>query len=292
MLRISRKYFILSILPAVIVFLIFLVYPLFKVLYFSFTDIKLTNPAVYHFTWFSQYLKILTDIRFISSAGRTLYFSFIGVFLELVFGFAIALLLTKEGLRKVGFFRAVILVPMLITPLVIGSVFRFMYDYDYGIINYLLMQIGLNKIPFLSSAKWALNSAIIADVWQWTPFAALVLMSGLESLPQDPIEAAAVDGAGWWRTFFSIKLPLLSPVIGIVVLIRFMDALREFDKIFILTSGGPGTSSEVISLYVYRQAFQYFNTSYSAAGGVIMLFAVSILSTVYVRLSKNINQEV
>ena len=292
MLRISRKYFVLSILPAIVVFLIFLVYPLFRVLYFSFTDIRLTNPTVYHFTGFSQYLRILTDIRFLTALLRTLYFSSISVIIVLILGFVIAHLLTMEGLRKVGFFRAVILVPMLITPLVIGSVFRFMYDYDYGIINYLLMQIGLNKIPFLSSAKWALNSAIIADAWQWTPFAALVLMSGLESLPKEPIEAAAIDGAGWWRTFFSIKLPLLNPIIGIVVLIRFMDAFKEFDKIFIITSGGPGTSSEVISLYVYRQAFQYFNTSYSSAAGIIMLFAVSILSTFYVRLSKKINQEV
>jgi len=291
-LRISRKYFVLSILPAFLVFLTLLIYPMVNVFYLSFTDYKMTNPANFNFVWFGQYLKLLTDLRFLTALLRTLYFSSISVIIVLILGFVIAHLLTMKGLRKLGFFKAVILVPMLMTPLVVGAVFRFMYDYDYGIINYLITQIGLNKIPFLSSSAWSLNSAIIADVWQWTPFAAIVLMSGLESLPKGPLEAAAIDGAGWWRTFLSIKVPIMSPIIGIVVLIRFMDAFRDFDKIFILTAGGPGTSSEVLSIYVYRQAFQYFNTSYGAVAGIVMLFVISFLSMIYVRLTKKIEEKV
>ncbi len=291
MLKISRKYFILSILPAALIFLSLLVYPMIKVLYLSLTDYKMTSPANPNFVWFKQYIKILTEPRFLSAVWRTLYFSSVSVIITLVLGFAIAHLLSMNGLRGLGFFRAVVLVPMLITPLVAGSIFRFMYDYDYGIINYFITRLGMSKIPFLSSPSWALNSAIIADIWQWTPFAAIVLLAGLEALPKEPLEAAAIDGAGWWRTFFSIKIPLMRPIIGVVVLIRFMDAFREFDKIYILTSGGPGTASETMSVFVYRQAFQYFDTSYGAAAGVVMLFVVSILSMLYVRLTKTIEKE-
>ena len=291
MLRISRTFFLLAILPAGLIFLSLLIYPLAQVLHLSLTNFKLTSPAVHEFVWFDQYARILTDPRFISAVWRTFYFSVASVLLTLILGFAIAHLLQTERIRGMGFFRAVILVPMLVTPLVAGSVFRFMYDYDYGIINYFITQIGLNKIPFLSSHAWALNAAIIADVWQWTPFAAIVLLAGLEALPKEPLESAALDGAGWWRTLFSIKIPLLKPVIGVVVLIRFMDAFREFDKLYILTAGGPGTASETLSIYVWRQAFNYFNTSYGAAAGVAMLMVVSLLSMFYVRLTKTIEKE-
>ena len=291
MLRISRTFFLLAILPAGLIFLSLLIYPLAQVLHLSLTNFKLTSPAAQEFVWFDQYARILTDPRFISAVWRTFYFSVASVLLTLVLGFAIAHLLQTERIRGMGFFRAVILVPMLVTPLVAGSVFRFMYDYDYGIINYFITQIGLDKIPFLSSHAWALNAAIVTDVWQWTPFAAIVLLAGLEALPKEPLEAAALDGAGWWRTLFSIKIPLLKPVIGVVVLIRFMDAFREFDKLYILTAGGPGTASETLSIYVWRQAFNYFNTSYGAAAGVAMLMVVSLLSMFYVRLTKTIEKE-
>ena len=289
MIRISRRFFYLSIMPALLIFLSLVIYPTLKVLSLSFTNFKLTKTTASQFVWFEQYSTMLTEPRFLWALSRSLYFALASVLLCLIIGLAVAILLQRSDLRGMGFFRAVVLVPMLITPLVAGSVFRFMYDYDYGVINYLIGKIGLNKIPFLGDPFWALHAAIMADVWQWTPFAAIVLLAGLESLPADPLEAASLDGAGWWRTLFSIKIPLLRPIIGVVVLMRFMDAFREFDKLYILTSGGSGTSSETLSIYVWRQAFQYFNTGYGAATGVAMLVVVSVVSTLYVRLTKTVD---
>lgn len=287
---ISKKYFILSILPAGIIFLGLVIFPMLHVFYLSLTNFRLIRLGAYEIIWFDHFIR-LTEPRFISAILRTFYFSFASVILTLVLGFAIAHLLSM-ALRGMKFFQAVILAPMLITPLVIGSVFRFMYDYDHGMINYLIARLGFDKIPFLGSAAWALDAALITDVWQWTPFAAIVLLAGLETLPKEPFEAAAIDGASWWRTLFSIKIPLLRPIIGVVVLVRFMDAFREFDKIFILTAGGPGTASETMSIYVWRQAFLHFNTSYAAAAGVVMLLIVSLLSMLFLRLTKATRKEV
>ena len=286
----SRKFFIITMLPAAIIFLSLMVYPMCQVLYLSTTDYKLTGGDVKNFVGLNQYIKIFTDSRFLSAMGRTFYFAIVSVVLSVLIGFIIAYLIQVKGVRGAGFFRTVILVPMLLTPLVAGSVFRFMFDYDYGIINYIITCLGLGKVSFLSSPVWALNSAIIVDVWQWSPFAAIVFLAGLEGIPQEPLEAAAIDGAGWWTVLFKIKLPPLKSVTGIVVLIRFMDAFREFDKLYILTSGGPGTSSETASIYVWRQAFQYFDTAYGAAAGVVMLLVITLMCTLYSRITKTVEK--
>lgn len=288
MVRLSRTFFYSAIAPAFLILLALVIYPTYKVLTYSLMEYKLTKPNASSFVWFHQYAEAFADERFRWALGRSLYFALLSVLLTLVIGYAIAELLRRDDLKGMCFFRSVILVPMLITPLVVGAVFRYMYDYDYGVVNDIIRRIGLQKIPFLGDPFWALHAAVLADVWQWTPFAAIVLLAGLEAMPREPLEAAALDGAGFWQTLWSIKMPLLRPVIGVTVLLRFMDAFREFDKLYILTAGGPGTSSETLSIYVWRQAFQYFNTGYGAAMGVVMLFVINILSTFYVKLSKTL----
>ncbi|MBE3584422.1 MAG: sugar ABC transporter permease [Limnochordaceae bacterium] len=288
LVRLSRTFFYSAIAPAFLILLALVIYPTYKVLTYSLMEYKLTKPNASSFVWFHQYAEAFADERFRWALGRSLYFALLSVLLTLVIGYAIAELLRRDDLKGMCFFRSVILVPMLITPLVVGAVFRYMYDYDYGVVNDIIRRIGLQKIPFLGDPFWALHAAVLADVWQWTPFAAIVLLAGLEAMPREPLEAAALDGAGFWQTLWSIKMPLLRPVIGVTVLLRFMDAFREFDKLYILTAGGPGTSSETLSIYVWRQAFQYFNTGYGAAMGVVMLFVINILSTFYVKLSKTL----
>lgn len=277
----SKKFFIISIVPAFIVFLLLMVYPLSRVIYLSLTNTKLNSVRPETFVGISQYVKLFADNRFISAMTRTLYFTAMSVGFSVLLGFCVAYIMHIRHLWGMNFFRTVILIPMFITPLVAGSVFRFMFDYDYGIINYVLSQLNIEKVQFLSSTQWALNSAIIVDVWQWFPFAAVIFSAGLENIPVEPLEAASIDGAGGWTKLWKIKFPFLKSIIGIVILIRFMDAFREFDKIYILTSGGPGTSSETVSVYVWRQAFQYYNTGYASAAGVIMLMIITIISTLY-----------
>jgi len=282
----SRKFLVLAILPAALIFLAFLVYPLMQVLYLSTTNFRLTRPADANFVGAEQFIRVFTDIRFLEALFRTLYFAALSVVLSVVIGFFVAYLLQRDDMKGSGVFRAIILLPMLVTPLVAGSVFRYMLDFENGIINYMITQLGFNRVAFLSSTEWAIHSAVFVDVWQWFPFAAIVFIAGLQGIPKETLEAASLDGAGFWRTLLFIKLPQIRSVTAVIVLIRFMDAFREFDKVYIMTMGGPGSSSETLSIYVWRQAFQYYNTGFSAASGIVMIFVVSILSTLFVKSSK------
>ncbi|HHU02505.1 MAG TPA: sugar ABC transporter permease [Christensenellaceae bacterium] len=282
----SKKFFIIALSPAILVFLAMMVYPFCQVIFLSLTNYKLTGIAEIRFIGFNQYIKLFSDLRFYSSILRTIYFSILSVLFSVFFGFVVAYLLQAKYVRGTGFFRTIILIPMFMTPLVAGAVFRYLFDYDFGMINYIILQLGLKKIQFLSSPSWALISAVIVDVWQWVPFAATVFCAALESIPKEHLEAAEIDGAGWWRRLFYMKFPFLRSAFNIVILIRFMDAFREFDKIYILTSGGPGTSSETVSIYAWRQAFQYYNTGYSAATGIMMLLIINIISVLYFKLTK------
>lgn len=288
MLRLRWGFFYAAILPAVLVFLALVIYPLAQVVYYSFTNYQLTKPDLTEFVLFKQYGKLFGESRFLMALVRSLYFSVVSVSFTLVLGYTIAALLKRDDLKGISFFRIIILIPMLITPLVAGAAFRYMYDFEYGIINDLLMRIGLGKIPFLSDPFWALHASIFVDIWQWTPFAVIILLAGMEAMPKQPLEAASLDGAGFWRMLFQMHLPMLRPVIGVVVLMRFIDSFREFDKVYIITAGGPGTSSETLSIYIWRQAFQYFNTGYAAAAGVIMLLIINIICVYYVKLSKTL----
>lgn len=282
----SKKFFLFTLAPAMLVFLTMMVYPLSQVIYLSFTNYKLTGSGPRRFIGLTQYIRLFSDERFIGALGRTFYFTIVSVILSVFLGFVVAYLLQAKYAYGSGFLRTVILIPMFMTPLVAGAVFRYLFDYDYGTINQILNSLSIGKVQFLSSPEWALNSAIIVDVWQWFPFAAIVLCAALESIPQEHLEAADIDGAGWWVKLFSMKLPFLKPAFSIVLLIRFMDAFREFDKIYILTSGGPGTASETVSVYTWRQAFQYYNTGYAAAAGVIMLLIINLICTIYSKISR------
>src|SRR5690349_24061863 len=151
------------------------------------------------------------------------------------------------------------------------------------------MQVGVEteSLAWTSSAKLAMLSRMAVDVWQWTAFVFLVLLAGLQAIPQEPYEAALIDGSSRWQTFWHVTLPLLKPSILIVLLLRTMDLLRVFDQIFILTEGGPGFATETISLYIYRTAFRFFNFGYAAAMSFVLLALTNIISTVYIRLLQN-----
>jgi multiple sugar transport system permease protein len=196
---------------------------------------------------------------------------------------AIALLLHRRDIYGTGAARTIILIPMILTPMVIGAMFRFILDYDNGLIDTALPLLGLPRIPFLAHAGWALASVILVDVWQWTPFVALVLLAGLEALPKDPYEAAQVDGASRWAQLRHITFPLLTPVITLVLLLRTMDAFREFDKTYIMTGGGPGIATQTLPIYIWRAAFENFNMGFAAAIGEIMLILITIVSIIFVK---------
>jgi multiple sugar transport system permease protein len=189
-------------------------------------------------------------------------------------------------LRGRIFFRAALLVPMMLPPVVVGVVWRLMLNPNFGAINGTLKGAGLDSLAlaWTASPKLALFSVIMVDVWQWTPFMFLVLLAGLQATPQEPYEAALVDGSSAWQTFQFVTLPLLKPAILIALLLRTMDLLRVFDQIFILTEGGPGFATETISLYIYRAAFRFSDFGYAAAMSFVLLILTNIISLLYIRL--------
>jgi multiple sugar transport system permease protein len=261
-----------------------LAFPTAYVFSISLRDYKLTDPTAGNpFVGLENYKTLLSDPEFFSALWRSVLFTVGSVALTFVIGMAIALLLNRRDIRGTGLTRTAILVPLILTPLVIGATYRFMLDRDNGIINEFLALVGLQRIPFLADPAWAMTSVILVDVWQWTPFAVLVLLAGLESLPVEPFEAARMDGASRWGEFWYITLPLLAPVIAVVLLIRTMDAFREFDKIFIMTGGGPGIATQTLPIFLYRSGFQDFDMGFSAATGVVMLIIVTVVSSFYVR---------
>jgi multiple sugar transport system permease protein len=283
-MQLSKRHYLILLGPTLLILVAMLAFPTVYVLNVSLRDFKLTDPTAGNpFVGLENYRTLLSSPAFFAALWKSVLFTVASVALSLGLGMAIALLLNRRDVRGAGLARTAILVPLILTPLVIGATYRFMLERDNGIINELLALVGLERIPFLASSTWAMISVILADVWQWTPFAVLVLLAGLESLPVEPFEAARMDGASRWAEFWYITLPLLAPVIAVVLLIRTMDAFREFDKIFIMTGGGPGTATQTLPIFLYRSGFQDFNMGFSAATGVVMLIIVTVVSSFYVK---------
>lgn len=283
-MHLTKRHYLIFLGPTLLILVAMLAFPTVYVLITSFREFNLTDPmAGRPFVGFENYTTLLTSSAFYSALWKSVVFTAASVALSSGLGMAIALLLNRRDVRGAGITRIVILVPLILTPLVIGAVYRFMLERDNGIVNEILDLVGLDRIPFLANSTWAMISVILVDVWQWTPFAVLVLLAGLESLPDPPFEAARIDGASRWAEFRYITVPLLAPVIAVVLLIRTMDAFREFDKIFIMTGGGPGAATETLPIFLYRAGFQDFNMGFSAATGVIMLLIVTVVSSLYVK---------
>lgn len=232
-----------------------------------------------------NFARLAADRFFLDALGHTLVYAFVALTFEFLLGLLLAVLL-NEALRGRNLFRAFLLVPMMLPPVVVGIVWRLLLNPNFGAINGTLKGAGLNTttLTWTASPRLALASVIMVDIWQWTPFMFLVLLAGLQAIPQEPYEAALIDGSSRWQTFRHVTLPLLKPAILIALLLRTMDLLRVFDQIFILTEGGPGFATETISLYIYRTAFRFFDFGYAAAMSFVLLVLTNIVSLVYIRL--------
>lgn len=292
LLKNNKAFYYGLLLPSIIFFLLIVVFPLIYTLVLSLQQYNLTNPTLRGFIGLKNYWGMIINKRFWMALGRSLYYTFFSVGLSFIIGFITALILSKKKIIGNNIFRSIFLIPMITAPMVIGSTFRYLLNPSFGIVNYLLQLIGLPKLAFLGDSSLALNSLIMVDIWQWAPFMILVLLAGFESLPKEPFEAAQIDGANFWQELVYITIPLLKPIISIAVLIRTMDAFRAFDKIFMMTSGGPGSSTETLSFYVYKVGFQYFRMGDAAAMGIFMLYFIVFLSWLYMKtLDKTLTKE-
>jgi multiple sugar transport system permease protein len=264
--------------PTIAVLLALTIYPLIYAIKVSFQ----TESGTFTF---SNFTRLLSDQFFLSALAHTFVYAAIALTLEFLLGLSLAMLL-HGAIRGRNLFRALLLVPLMLPPVVVGVIWRLMLNSNFGALNGTLKRFGINPeaLTWTASPKLAMASVIIADVWQWTPFMFLILLAGLQAIPQEPYEAALVDGSTAWQTFRYVTLPLLRPAILIALLLRTMDLLRVFDHIFILTEGGPGFATETLSLYIYRTAFRFSNFGYAAAMSFILLVLTNLISVAYIRM--------
>lgn len=265
------KYLYLFLTPSIIVLLLITLFPLAYSLFISTHDASIVTRG--NFIDIKNYFRSFTDLRFLHSLQIAFCFVLGATGLELLFGLILALLLHSEVVGNKTM-RVVFVFPMMITPVVVGIMWRILYDPDFGALNYLLQSIGLPEFPWLSSPTTALIALILVDTWEWTPFMMLILLAGLKSLPYEPFEAAVIDGASSWQKFICITLPLLKPQILVATVLRMIDAFRVFDLFFVTTRGGPGKATEIASLYIYRVGFNYFHSGYAAALSIVFLLIV------------------
>jgi multiple sugar transport system permease protein len=233
----------------------------------------------------SNFARLASDKFFLEALAHTFIYAVVALTFEFLLGLGLAIMLDRP-LRGRSLFRSALLIPMMLPPVVVGVVWRLMLNPDFGAVNGTLKSAGIatESLTWTASPLLALASVIAVDIWQWTPFMFLVLLAGLQAIPQEPYEAAIVDGSSAWQTFCHVTLPLLRPAILIALLLRTMDLLRVFDQIFILTEGGPGFSTETVSLYIYRTAFRFSDFGYAAAMSFVLLLFTNVISAGYIRL--------
>ena len=270
--------------PTMIVMTVVGLYPLLHSLYISLTNYNPTFGGRASLVWFQNYGRALQDPQFWHAIKLTLAFTSLSVAVSLVLAILLSLLFNQ---RHPGFviLRTIILIPMLITPIAVGITWRVMMMPDLGVLNYLLGIIGIGHQLWASNASTALLSVVLVDIWQWTPFMFLIIFAGMSSLPKSPFEAAAIDGASPWRIFFSITLPMLKPVIVIATLLRIVDAFRTYDTVYIITRGGPDFWTDLISVYLQRVNFRFFDLGYGSALSWLTLLIVLAVVLVFVRLT-------
>jgi multiple sugar transport system permease protein len=272
--------------PALITIFASVFYPIARTLWLSLHVMKLNQPALGQpFVGLENYVRAVTDPRFWNGLSNTASFSAFSVAGSLVFGLAVALLL-NESFKGRAILRSAILIPWAMPAVVVAILWKFMYNPIYGVLNDLMVKAGLfsSYQDWAGSSTTAMLSAIIAEVWRGAPFMTLLLLAGLQIIPHDLYEAAAVDGATWSQRFLHVTLPLLRPTITLALLFRSLEAVRSFDLIFAMTEGGPAQATELLSLYTYRTYFGFLDFGYGAALAVMMVLVSGLLAAVYVRL--------
>jgi len=236
------------------------------------------------------FLRAFQDPAVWRSLVTTLMFAAVCVVSEMVLGIALALALEGK-VRGMAVFRTLFILPMMIAPIAVGLTWRYLFDAQFGLLNALIELFGAAPIGWLAQENTAFIAIIIADIWQWTPFVFIMMIAALANVDSAVLEAARVDGANWWQATFRVKLPMVMNVIAITLLMRLIDAFRVLEVIYILTFGGPGDSTEILSLHIYKTAFVSQRLGGAAAISVLLLVVVASLSWFALRLSNPLKDE-
>jgi multiple sugar transport system permease protein len=282
----SAKYVFL--LPALLYLLILGIFPLLFSLRLVFGAWNAGQKSV---TWvgLDNIQRLLVDNRFWDSFTKTLAFVALAAALELVLGVAVALAL-QNVTRGRSWMRVAFAFPMLLPPIAVSFTWKMLFDFNRGPLNYLLANLELERVAWLAGQQSALVSLVLVDLWQWTPFIILAALAALESLPVELYEAATVDGASRWDLLWQITLPLVQPYLVAIVLLRAIDAFKVFDTIYILTGGGPGTATEMLTFYAYVAGFRPFNMGFTATVSWAIVIIMSIIFLLFLRAFRRIEE--
>ena len=278
-MRQRTRFFWLLLSPALVVLAIVTIGPFLFLLSTSLTPLNLARPA----TWWdfsaplANFKELVSDHRFLDSLGVQLRLSVFTVAFQLLLGLGAALLLNSR-LRFLETIRAFFIIPMVLPPIVVAIMWKVLFTPDISVLNWALGALGLPQPAWLAHPRLALPAIIIADVWEWFPFALLMLLAALQMMPAEPLEAARIDGAGAWQVFRHVVLPLVRPAIVVTVLFRLIESVKAFPLIFVMTGGGPGTVTEATNYYAFLQGFNYSLIGYSAAISVVVLASVLVIS--------------
>lgn len=278
--------------PALIFLSITALFPLLYSLYLSFFKLKLNLPnQVPSFVGLENYVRMFTDSMLHTSTLNTILFAVISVALEVVLGLMLAMILCSDKMwaRVV---TSLFMIPMIMAPVAIGTMWRMMLDGTTGVINYLLSFLGVAPIQWLSNATMAKIAVLLVNVWQLTPWVAIICVAGLKALPSECIQAALVDGATPRQIFWRVVLPLVKPVLIIVVMMRFTDAFKVFDTIYTMTNGGPGTATKMLPNYIYEQGLKYYDAGYTAALAIIFVLTMTLVSMFFLKWRKKEEENV
>lgn len=279
----ERRFALTLALPGLLAMIVLVVGPLLYMFYNSMFIRTLAAPVPARFDWFNNYGRVFTDTRFWNAFGNTMIIMAVGIPVQSLLGLTMALLLSKpfRGSRLVV---ALFLIPVMITPIVSGFQWRILLDQRYGPVNYVIGLFGVEPFSWLAEPLLAKISILIMDTWQWTPFVTVVLLAGLSAIPKQVYEASSVDGSTQREVLFRVTLPLLKPMFSLVVLLRIIFIFKIFDPVYILTGGGPGVSTETLSLLTYIRGFKNFNVGITSTLAVVQLIIMIIIAKLFMKL--------
>jgi multiple sugar transport system permease protein len=270
-------------LPTILILAFLTLFPIIYTVYYSLTDFYYLSLASSTYIGLDNYIKILNDDIFRLSLRNTLKFMFFAVIIETFLGLVMALIIQNKKKRVAKIYRILFLLPTLLPPVTVALIWQMMLSNSRGVINQLLSYIGLGPYNWLQDVQLAMPSIILIDVWQWSPFAFLLIYAAIQTVPKTQYEAAMIDGASWGAKFIYITIPNISQAIFVVILLRTIDTFRLFDKVNILTKGGPANTTTTITQYIYQNGVNNLKVGYGSAVSILMVLMVLLLSSVYIK---------
>lgn len=271
--------------PALGFLAILSIWPFAYLLYASFTSYQLAIPVPVEWVGLENFRRVLVNPRFWQSLGVTAIFALVAVPLQIALGLGLAMLINRMA-RGREIYASLFLFPMMLAPIVVGFSWNLFLNPIYGPLNALLRGMGFAPPAWASSPSWALPTVVLADIWQWTPFVMIILLAGLRSIPVRVFEASRVDGSNRWQTFAYILLPMMAPYMMVAFVLRFIDSFKVFDVLYILTKGGPGTSTQNLAYYTYDMGFSRFDFGLAGALSIIQLFLLTFGTLAILRFAR------